>query len=335
MTSRLRTFALTIGALYIAACSNDKPLTKDVLAEDSTLALDVMSAGADSITIQPADTTSPSAADTPVATPSTSVATGPVASPSIALNTAPAQAEPDTRVRSTTRRSPILRSAVARRSAPTRKSARISSRRVERSVPAKSETQVASVGVSKPAATISEPARTIETTPLKSSAMLPAGTELSLAADQRICASMSRVGDTFAVRTANDVVGPIGVVIPKGTVALAQIASTNKNFDVDMKSISFAGHTYVVTSDVTYTELEKVRRKTSVSKTKVAGGAAIGAVAGAVLGGNPGTTAIGAAAGGIAGAALGRPRAYQDRCVPNGGRIDIKLTEPLKLALSE
>ena len=146
---------------------------------------------------------------------------------------------------------------------------------------------------------------------------------------------MSRVGDTFATRIANDVVGPIGVVIPKGTIALAQISSNSKNLDVDMKSISFSGHTYLLTSDVTYTELEKVRRKSSVSKSKVAGGAAIGAVAGGVLGGNPATTVLGAAAGGLAGAAIGRPRVSQDQCVPDGGRIQIKLTEPLKVALSE
>jgi uncharacterized protein YcfJ len=164
--------------------------------------------------------------------------------------------------------------------------------------------------------------------------MLPAGTELSLVADQRVCSSMSRVGDTFSTRIANDIVGPIGVVIPKGTVALAQIASTKNNLDVDMKSISFAGHTYAVASDVTYTELEKVRRKSSVSKGKIAAGAGIGAVAGGVIGGNPATSVLGAAAGGLAGAAISRPRVHQDQCVPDGGRIDIKLNEPLTLALS-
>jgi len=267
--------------------------------------------------LQPPDTTSPSAADTPVAAPSTSIATNPAPSKPIALNTIPAEPQPILRVQSTSKRA-------VRRSPPTRTA------RVVRTRPSKEESRVSAVAVTKPA-----PTPAIETTPLKSSAMLPAGTELSLAADQRICASMARVGDTFATRIANDVVGPIGVVIPKGTIALAQIGSTKNNLDIDMKSISFAGHTYVVTSDVTYTELEKVRRKTSMSKTKVAGGAAIGGVAGAVLGGNPASTVLGAAAGGLAGAAIGRPRSYQDQCVPDGGRIDIKLTSPLTLALSE
>lgn len=334
MKLALRTFALTLGALYIAACSNDKQVTKDVLAEDSTLALEVLSARGDSIAMQEPDTTPPSAADTPVSTPATSIAaTTPSTDPStsIALNSVPAQPAPRRRASSssklTVRRSTATRAHRIARSIP---SARRSARPVERSTSSVQESHAAAV-----VATTPTPTRTVEAAPLKSSALLPAGTQLSLAADQRICASMSRVGDTFATRIANDVVGPIGVVIPKGTIALAQVSSNNKNLDVDMKSISFAGHTYVVTSDVTYTELEKVRRKTSLSKSKVAGGAAIGGVAGAVLGGNPASTALGAAAGGVAGAAIGRPKSYQDQCVPSGGRIDIKLTEPLKVALSE
>jgi len=316
MHPALRTLAFTAGVISIAACSNDKLATRDVLAEDSTLALDVMSARGDSITIQPPDTTTPSAADTPIAIASAPATTS-APSTSIALSAVPAQPEPKLHVQSSTKRT-------APRSSSTRTT------RIARTQSPKATSRVAAVAATKPTATGIN-----ETTPLKGSAMLPAGTELSLAADQRICASMARVGDTFATRIASDVIGPIGVVIPKGTIALAQIGSTKNDLDVDMKSISFAGHTYVVTSDVTYTELEKVRRKTSVSKSKVAGGAAIGGVTGAVLGGNPATTVLGAAAGGLAGAAIGRPKAYEDRCVPDGGRIDIKLTEPLRLALSK
>jgi len=146
---------------------------------------------------------------------------------------------------------------------------------------------------------------------------------------------MSRVGDTFATRTATDIVGPIGVVIPKGTPALAQIASTKNDLDVDMMSIAVDGRSYAVASDVTHTDLERVRRKSSVKKSGVAAGAGIGAVAGGVIGGNPATTVLGAAAGGLAGAVATRRPAYQDQCVPEGGRIDVKLTEPLRVSLTD
>jgi uncharacterized protein YcfJ len=146
---------------------------------------------------------------------------------------------------------------------------------------------------------------------------------------------MSRVGDTFATRLAADVVGPIGVVIPKGSLALAQISSIRKNLNVDMTSIAIAGRSYTFASDVTHTDVERVRRKSSVSKSKTAAGAGIGAVAGGVIGGNPATTVLGAAAGGLAGAVMTRRPASEDQCVPAGGRIDVKLTEPLKVALTE
>src|SRR4029078_5914809 len=107
INSRLPTLALTIGALSIAACSNDKQAAEDVLAEDSTLALDVMSARGVSITVQPPDTTSPSAADTPVAAPSTSIATNPAPSKPIALNTIPAEPQPTLRFQLTIQRASL------------------------------------------------------------------------------------------------------------------------------------------------------------------------------------------------------------------------------------
>jgi outer membrane lipoprotein SlyB len=146
---------------------------------------------------------------------------------------------------------------------------------------------------------------------------------------------MSRVGDTFAVNFANDVIGPVGVVIPKGTAATAQVSSVSNKLNVDMQSIVFGGRTYALASDVTYTEVEKVRRKSSANKGRIAAGAGIGAVAGGVIGGNPATTVLGAAAGGLAGAVAGKRPVREDRCVPDGGRIDVRHTEPLKLALTE
>jgi outer membrane lipoprotein SlyB len=146
---------------------------------------------------------------------------------------------------------------------------------------------------------------------------------------------MSRVGDTFTTVLANDLMGPIGVVIPKGTVATAQIAALGKNVNLDMRSLAFAGHTYSIESDVTYTEIERVRRKSPASRNRIAAGAGIGAVAGGVLGGNPATTVLGAAAGGVAGAVTSKRSVRDDACIPEGGRINVRLVDPLKLALTE
>ena len=170
---------------------------------------------------------------------------------------------------------------------------------------------------------------------MKSSALLPAGTELSLISAQRICASMSRPGDRFTARVSEDVVGPIGVVIPKGTSATAQIFSLERTVDLTMQSITLARNTYSFDSDVTYTEIEKVTRKSSKPRTgRVAAGAGIGAVTGGVVGGSPGAV-IGAAGGALAGAVTSRRSTRVDHCVPEGGRITVRLSEPLKLNLSE
>lgn len=324
MNSAQRTLALTIGVLSIGACSNRKQTAEDVLAEDSTLALEVMSAKADSVSFQD-DSTPAEVASTPIeSTPveSNPVTSGPVTSSSVtsnsvSANAVPAQRKPQLHVQS----EPLVAS---------RRSSARSTRRVHRSVPSRQATRVSSAPVTR-----TPSPRVVAATPLRSSALLPAGTELALVSDQRICSSMSRVGDTFAARVATDVVGPVGVVIPKGTLALAQIASTRKNLGVDMKSIAVAGHSYTFVSDVTHTDVERVRRKSSVKKSGIAAGAGIGAVAGGVIGGNPATTVLGAAAGGLAGAVASRHPATEDQCVPEGGRIDVKLTEPLKVVISE
>jgi len=297
----LRTLALAIGTCTIAACSKDSKPMADVLAEDSTLALEVMSAHGDSL-IQESDT-------------ATTVATTP---PDIAP---PAASEPQPKS------APKL--AESRTETPPIRRTRTQSRRVT----------VSNVVRRTPRNPVSraavEESRKSNRTPMRASASIPAGTELSLNAGQRICTSMSRVGDTFTATLADDLVGPIGVVIPKGTVATASIASLGKNLDLDVRSLAFAGHTYSIASDVTYTEVERVKRKSTASRNRIAAGAGIGAVAGGVLGGNPATTVLGAAAGGVAGAVTSKRSVRDDACIPEGGRITVKLVDPLKLALTE
>jgi hypothetical protein len=44
---------------------------------------------------------------------------------------------------------------------------------------------------------------------------------------------------------------------------------------------------------------------------------------------------IGAAGGALAGVLASRPSYRTDQCLPEGGRITMKLSEPLKIALSD
>ena len=218
MKTALSKTVLTLAASFaVAACSNDSRSANDVLAEDSTLALEVMAANTDTTQFQ-VDTAAPVAELAPENAASAPPAQVSAPAPAPATTPAPAIAqesvEPRTVRRSTPRR---VRSSPSRSRVATTRSARV---------------------VSRTSATPA--ARTVTSTLMKSSATLPAGTELSLASGQRVCASMSNPGDRFIARFSEDLVGPLGVVIPKGTPATAQIFSLEKGVDLRMHSIDFA-----------------------------------------------------------------------------------------------
>ena len=99
-----------------------------------------------------------------------------------------------------------------------------------------------------------------------------------------------------------------------------------------VNSISYGGHTYAIDSDVTYAKVENVRNESKGKDAqKVLGGAAVGAVLGQVIGKNTKGTVIGAAAGAAAGAGAAVATANYEGCVPDGGRIQIKLTSPAQV----
>lgn len=316
MNTALRTLAAAFGlTATVTACSDDSKPVTDVLAEDSTLVREVMSANRDSFS---------RSFDTDNSTPDSVAATTPsIASP--VATTPPTRIAPGQKSPSNTRR--VVTGSAS--SSPRRRSVRTSQSRVASSsntAPARSATTPST----RPETRIAS-----ESTRMKSSASIPAGTELILAADQRVCASMSRVGDKFQARIAEDLVGPIGVVIPKGTVATAQISSVRNDFDLDIASLTFGGHTYPIASDVTDADVEKVRTKSTKRTVPIAAGAGLGAAAGGMIGRDIKSAVIGAAGGAIAGALAARPSYRTDRCLPEGGRITTKLSEPLKIALTD
>ena len=309
MNTALRTLALTLGtAVTLTGCADDSRPVGDVLAQDSTLAREVMMANRDSLAtvIDTAEAQFEVAAGAPEPVSASPRIETPLAAP---VRSAPV-------IRSTSRRIAAASPARARRRS---------------SRPAQSRAAASRTVSERVTARASSPAETR----MRSSALIPAGSELVLASGQRVCASMSRVGDEFQVRVAEDVIGPIGVVIPKGTVATAQIASVRKDFNLDIASLTFGGHTYPIGSDATFTEVDKVRTKSGKQAAPVVAGAGLGAAMGGVIGRDVKSAVIGAAGGALAGALASRQTYRTDRCVPEGGRITTTLTEPLKIALTE
>lgn len=173
--------------------------------------------------------------------------------------------------------------------------------------------------------------------------MIASGSEIALYSGQRVCTNSYAVGDKFTASVAESVQGSNGVSIPAGATAVIEITalkrSENANDNIEMefavRSIAFNGKSYPVSSTVTSAQVERVRNgDASNDGRKVATGAVIGAIAGQIFGRRTKSTVIGAATGAAAGAIVAGATGKYDGCVPNGGRISLKLNQPMTVQQS-
>jgi YmgG-like glycine-zipper protein len=172
---------------------------------------------------------------------------------------------------------------------------------------------------------------------------IASGSEISLYSGQRVCTNTYAVGDKFTASVAQSVEGSNGVAIPAGATAVIELTSLkrseNANDNIAMefvvRSITFNGTTYPVNAAVTDAQVDKVRNgDASNDAKKVATGAVIGAIAGQIFGHKTKSTVIGAATGAAAGAVVAGATGKYDGCVPSGGRISLKLTQPITVQQS-
>src|SRR5207244_9730322 len=99
-----------------------------------------------------------------------------------------------------------------------------------------------------------------------------------------------------------------------------------------VNSVEFGGKTYAVEASLSHADVARVRNEPkSADVKKVVGGAAIGAIAGRVLGKSTKSTGIGAAAGAAAGAGAAAATANYEGCVRSGNRITVRLDAPLQI----
>jgi hypothetical protein len=165
-----------------------------------------------------------------------------------------------------------------------------------------------------------------------------AGSLITMSSNQRICTNTNKPGDRFTATVTEPVVGANGAVIPKGARAVIQVSSLHRSENATdpvkmgflVQSVTFGGTTYPVNSDVTDVQVEKVRStSTSSDAKKVVGGAIAGAIIGQVLGKDTKSTVIGAATGAAAGTAVAMGTANYEGCIPDGGKIQVKLAQPV------
>ena len=292
--SRIATPVLFAATIALGACKQgDKP--EDALAQDTSLAHDLSLANADTMS-------QPQLKDVPITT-------APIVNPA-----APAQ-----RVKQRQTPSEIL-------------------------TPSRNPRRVVTTSTTQPVEKITESGNTVTTSEgssagsTRGTGMIASGSEISLYSGQRVCTNTYAVGDRFTASVAESVQGSNGVAIPAGATAVIEVTalkrSENANDNITMefvvRSIAFNGTTYPVSSTVTSAQVDKVRNgDASNDARKVATGAIIGAIAGQIFGHHTKSTVIGAATGAAAGAVVAGATGKYDGCVPNGGRISLKLTQPM------
>ena len=163
---------------------------------------------------------------------------------------------------------------------------------------------------------------------------IPAGATLNLAAGSKVCTNTNHIGDRFNATLTNAVVGSNGAVIPSGATAVIEVTdlkrSENANDNVVMGfrvvSVNFGGHTYPISATTSYADVTKVKNQPKGKDVqKVVGGAAIGAIAGQILGHSTKATVIGGAVGAAAGAGAAAATANYEGCVNSGSRITATL----------
>jgi hypothetical protein len=141
----------------------------------------------------------------------------------------------------------------------------------------------------------------------RASGTVPAGTTISVVTDQAISSKDARIGQTVSGTIAKDVIVGGKVVIPKGSEVKLSVSSvqasgrlsTPAKLYLRLRTVTVNGKTYALaTSSSGRAEKGKGKRDAEF----IGGGAAGGAVIGALAGGGKGA-AIGAAAGAGAGTA--------------------------------
>lgn len=166
---------------------------------------------------------------------------------------------------------------------------------------------------------------------------IPAGTVVSVRMIDGIDSSRSRPGDEFAASVAAPVTSGDRVVIPVGAdarVRLVQAASAGhitgrSELEIELIQVSFNGTPYNVKTG-SYQQVGASRGKRTAET--VGGGAALGALIGAIAGRGKGA-AIGAGVGAAAGTGVQAVTKGQQVKIPPETKIDFTLKEALTVTL--
>ena len=164
---------------------------------------------------------------------------------------------------------------------------------------------------------------------------IPSGTEITIRTDEPINADVQNADTAHLYRgsVSKDVLGSNGkVLIPRGSPAQLAAVRENNALSIDLRSIRVRGVRYTVDS----ADVQTANQKQGVGKNArtgkyVGGGAAAGALIGAIAGGGKGA-AIGALAGGAAGAGAQTLTRGKKLSVPAESNLTFRLERGLRVS---
>ncbi len=200
------------------------------------------------------------------------------------------------------------------------------------SSPARSQ-GAASATEPSPAAAAAAPAAPPPPQPV--TVTVPANTVVTVRTIDSIDSKTNHAGEVFKASLDAPIVVDNKVIVPSGADAYLKLASASSaghitgrsELGLELTSIVFQGKTYsVVSSDVKQSGASRGKR----SAETIGGGAALGALIGAVAGGGKGA-AIGAAVGGGAGTGVQVLTKGQQVKIPSETRLDFTLQQPLDI----
>lgn len=168
----------------------------------------------------------------------------------------------------------------------------------------------------------------------------PSGSTFAVRFDQTLSTRSASVGSTFTATLAQAITDAEGrLVVPAGAAVRGRVTRAfhasgtggAADLGVTFTSIAHGGRTYPI--DVTMVAAAPITRvgraSTAENTAKVTGGAAVGAVAGRVLGGDRRSAVIGAGVGTLAGTAVAVRTNRVDATIPAGATATARLDAPV------
>ena len=174
--------------------------------------------------------------------------------------------------------------------------------------------------------------------PVAQQVTLPAGTDLPVILTEALDTKTAQPNDVFHGTLAHDLVVNGVVAIPKGANVMGQVIDAKgaahfkgqSYLSIALTEVSAYGRQIQIQTDA-YSRAGKARGKNTAEKA--GGGAALGALIGALAGGGKGA-AIGAIAGGGAGAGVNAVTRGQEVQIPSETRLDFHLQAPVTLTVA-